>query len=111
TRHRMPTEGCGRVHVCRGVLTRWRPILPRRRRVLTRRRISRLLRGRWIRISTLIATELRLGHGTQHARTGGLLEGWWFVGGGEPGLTLPLLLGDEFGSLAAFFGDAVAAVL
>lgn len=31
--------------------------------------------------------------------------------GGQPGLALSFFFGDEFGSLAAFFDDAVAAVL
>ena len=35
----------------------------------------------------------------------------WFVVGGEPGLALSFFFGDEFGSLASFLVDAVAAVL
>ena len=38
-------------------------------------------------------------------------ERWWFVVGGEPGLALSFFFGDEFGSLASFLVDAVAAVL
>jgi hypothetical protein len=40
-----------------------------------------------------------------------LSEGWWFVGGGAPGSLLASLFGVEFVALAAFGGDAVAAVL
>jgi predicted lipid-binding transport protein (Tim44 family) len=46
-----------------------------------------------------------------HGNTISPSEWWWFVGGGEPGLALAFFFGDEFGSLAAFGVDAVAAVL
>ena len=38
------------------------------------------------------------------------LRRWWFVVRGEPGLALSFFFGDEFGSLASFLVDAVAAV-
>ena len=38
-------------------------------------------------------------------------ERWWFVVGGEPGLALSFLFGDEFGSLASFSGDPLASIL
>lgn len=37
-------------------------------------------------------------------------EGWGLVVGGDPGLVLAFLFGDDFGSFAAFGGDAGAAV-
>ena len=46
-----------------------------------------------------------------HAMESAASEGWWFVVGGEPGLALSFFFGDEFGSLASFGVDAVAAVL
>src|SRR6185312_2965762 len=50
-----------RIHVCLRVL-------PRRRVPARWRLVTRLLRGWRIGVSALTATELRLGHGTQHAR-------------------------------------------